>query len=103
MKNIHLTDDQYLLFNKSQEYTQLTSKTKAKLEGIMFKLISYGNHSDKKINITCKIHGDFEQEPRAHVRGIGCRKCGNGYSKGEEKIEKCECAYILVGYQPTSL
>lgn len=28
-----------------------------------------------KIVITCKKHGDFEQQPRAHLKGQGCPKC----------------------------
>ncbi|HUH57994.1 MAG TPA: hypothetical protein VL020_05730, partial [Pseudomonadales bacterium] len=29
-----------------------------------------------KVVITCKRHGDFEQEPRCHLAGQGCAKCG---------------------------
>jgi hypothetical protein len=29
------------------------------------------------VTITCKIHGDFEQTPNAHLSGHGCRKCAN--------------------------
>jgi hypothetical protein len=25
--------------------------------------------------ITCKIHGDFEQEANSHLQGSGCPKC----------------------------
>ena len=32
-----------------------------------------GNHI--KIKITCPIHGDFEQEPIAHLKGQGCPYC----------------------------
>jgi hypothetical protein len=30
-----------------------------------------------KIIITCKIHGDFEQQPDSHLRGCGCPYCIN--------------------------
>jgi len=30
-----------------------------------------------KIEIICKIHGNFFQVPRDHLKGTGCRKCGN--------------------------
>lgn len=30
----------------------------------------------KKIIITCKTHGDFEQSPSSHFNGSGCPKCG---------------------------
>ncbi len=32
--------------------------------------------SAKKIIITCKVHGDFEQTPYSHIRGNGCYQCG---------------------------
>ena len=31
---------------------------------------------DKKLTITCPIHGDFEQTPYSHYKGAGCQKCG---------------------------
>ena len=31
----------------------------------------------EKVIITCKIHGDFEQLPESHIRGIGCNKCAH--------------------------
>tara|TARA_B100000242_G_C43031148_1_gene480409 strand:+ start:285 stop:1682 length:1398 start_codon:yes stop_codon:yes gene_type:complete len=31
--------------------------------------------SHKKVIITCKIHGDFEQTPTSHLRPSGCQKC----------------------------
>lgn len=33
------------------------------------------SHSDTKVKITCKIHGDFLQAPRNHLAGQGCAKC----------------------------
>jgi very-short-patch-repair endonuclease len=33
------------------------------------------NHSQEKINITCPIHGEFEQIARDHLQGWGCRQC----------------------------
>ena len=32
--------------------------------------------SDKKVVITCPIHGDFEQRASSHLSGCGCPKCG---------------------------
>lgn len=35
-----------------------------------------------KVNINCKIHGDFEQIPESHLNGRGCPKCNKvGFSK----------------------
>lgn len=38
------------------------------------------------ITITCKIHGDFEQNPYYHLDGCGCPLCGNISSIGENRI-----------------
>lgn len=32
--------------------------------------------SSTKTQITCRIHGDFYQSPKVHLRGNGCPKCG---------------------------
>lgn len=31
---------------------------------------------DKKVIVTCRIHGDFEQQASNHLHGQGCDKCG---------------------------
>lgn len=31
--------------------------------------------SRNKVTITCRVHGDFEQNAMNHLRGDGCRKC----------------------------
>ena len=41
--------------------------------------VDYVN-AQTKVIITCKIHGDFEQTPNAHLIGQGCRKCSNEFS-----------------------
>jgi hypothetical protein len=33
--------------------------------------------TNKKITVTCAIHGDFEQVANTHLQGKGCPKCGN--------------------------
>lgn len=33
--------------------------------------------NDVKVTITCPLHGDFEQVPMSHMKGIGCPVCGN--------------------------
>lgn len=38
-----------------------------------------------RVKIICPIHGVFEQEPSAHMRGSGCNKCCS--SKGEGLIK----------------
>ena len=37
-----------------------------------------------KVTIKCKVHGEFIQSPRDHIKGSGCPKCiGRGLSTGE--------------------
>ena len=31
--------------------------------------------SKQKVIIVCLEHGDFEQEPNSHLKGVGCKKC----------------------------
>jgi hypothetical protein len=31
--------------------------------------------SNHNVNIICKIHGSFEQKPKTHLKGCGCKKC----------------------------
>ncbi len=50
-----------------------------------YDLVDY-KHGRIKIKIICPIHGQFEQNPDAHLSGKGCRKCSS--SKGETKIRK---------------
>lgn len=37
--------------------------------------------NSKKVTITCRWHGDFEQLPDSHMRGKGCAECG-GMNQG---------------------
>ena len=38
--------------------------------------IDYQN-INTKVKIGCNIHGEFEQLPANHLKGHGCKKCGN--------------------------
>lgn len=45
--------------------------------------VNYKN-SEVYVKITCNIHGDFEQTPKAHLSGRGCPKCGKyGYQPSQ--------------------
>jgi len=37
------------------------------------------DYKTSKINVTinCPMHGDFDQKPSVHLKGSGCRKCGD--------------------------
>lgn len=54
----------------------------------LYDKVSY-NGSDKKVLITCPIHGDFWQEAASHLSGVGCPKCKGGVELStEEYIDK---------------
>jgi hypothetical protein len=57
---------------------------------------------DKKIVVTCRDHGEFEQEASSHARGAGCPSCaGYGYKRTEPAYLYClkskDCAFLKVG------
>ena len=44
------------------------------------------NHMHEKIEIICKIHGSFLQNPWSHIKGSGCPKCAfSGRSNPSDK------------------
>jgi hypothetical protein len=45
-----------------------------------YSLVNY-NTQREKVKIICKVHGEFEQEPKAHLQGKGCFLCGREDSK----------------------
>jgi very-short-patch-repair endonuclease len=47
----------------------------------------------EKVIITCPLHGDFEQLPNHHKKGIGCPTCSE--SKGEKEIAKILKSYNI--------
>ena len=47
--------------------------------------------SNKKILITCPIHGDFWQEATSHLSGVGCPKCNGGIKMAKDDfVEKAQ-------------
>ena len=44
--------------------------------------------SKTKVTITCKLHGPFEQEPRTHLSGKGCPKCGRIRQKEAVRLDE---------------
>lgn len=52
-------DEASRLHNNAYDYTHVVYK-----------------NNNIKINIGCKIHGQFYQTPRDHLSGQGCKKCG---------------------------
>jgi hypothetical protein len=47
----------------------------------------------KKVNITCKKHGDFEQTPDKHLMGRGCPECAK-LSRSSISIDKSKIKYF---------
>ncbi len=43
---------------------------------------------NKKVIITCPIHGNFKQQPKYHLKGNGCITCDRIYKTGELFIER---------------
>lgn len=56
-----------------------------------YSLVDYKN-SSTKVKIICPIHGEFEQKPNDHLRGVGCRLCG--YGEAKEKTTRPQEEYI---------
>lgn len=59
----------------------------------------------KKILITCRIHGNFEQTPAIHIKGYGCPKCprknavsNNDFAIKANKKHKNKYSYEKVNY-----
>ena len=48
-----------------------------------YSCVEYTNNGTK-VCLLCKLHGEFYQVPKDHIRGIGCAKCKS--SKGEKAI-----------------
>lgn len=65
----------------------------------------YGKSNIHKVNIICRIHGEFSQQPMCHLRGAGCIPCG--YIKNSrlrrlnytETISKFQKMYPLYIYE----
>lgn len=50
-----------------------------------YSLVEYKNHKSPVI-IICKIHGEFLQQPRAHLAGNGCISCSKKKKKSTEEF-----------------
>lgn len=70
-----------------------------------YSLVEYKNNTSK-IKIICKRHGVFEQAPKNHLSGQGCRKCFNEsllistseFIKRANLIHNYKYDYSLVNY-----
>lgn len=57
-----------------------------------------------KLNITCPVHGEFQQIADCHIRGGGCPKCAcSGTSKGELELAEWLKEHGVLGSHRVSL
>jgi len=47
--------------------------------------VTYVNNSTK-VTLQCKEHGDFEQIPNSHLRGVGCPHCGGNIKHSKDSF-----------------
>lgn len=73
-----MTQDEFILKAKST-HGDLYDYTNTVFEG-----------SARKVTITCKVHGDFEQNAGQHILGKGCSLCGNNQYTQEQIISILE-------------
>lgn len=55
--------------------------------------VSY-RHSKINVTITCSVHGDFEQMPSNHLKGLGCKTCGVE-RRSKAKIKESRDSFIV--------
>ena len=71
-----------------------------------YSLVDYKN-AGTSIKIICKVHGEFEQLPRNHLIGDGCKKCANQalikttkrFIEQAQTIHGNKYDYLLVEYK----
>lgn len=55
-------------------------------------------NSSTKVAIICPIHGEFEQWPQDHMRGIGCAKCSGSVVEHDKFIKEIELKYPIFDF-----
>jgi hypothetical protein len=63
-------------------------------------------NSQTKLTITCRQHGNFDQLPHNHMKGVGCKKCADisntkttpEFIEQAKKVHKANYSYDLVRY-----
>lgn len=94
--------------NVSKLYSSNTEEFLKKSKSIHGEKYDYSKtiykNAHSKVNITCKIHGIFKQEPSNHLRGNGCPNCTYNNGNTKKFIEKAilihgdKYEYSLVKY-----
>ena len=52
-----------------------------------YSLVEYKNHNTK-VQIVCKIHGDWWQKPEVHLNGFNCPRCGHENSSKKQLMSQ---------------
>lgn len=60
------------------------------------------NRTDKA-RIKCAVHGVFEQQMAAHLRGQGCPHCQTAFSSKTYQVKSGRRTLVLQGYEPLAL
>lgn len=67
-----------------------------------YKLIKEYKNYLTPLSILCKIHGEFSQLPKVHLKGGGCPKCGSAISGGYDRksfivrSKGKECTFYII-------
>ncbi len=72
--------------NKIKNYKFIELVNKIHNNKYDYSLVNYKKNI-LPVKIICPIHGEFEQSIASHLRGHGCQKCANQFSKYENYIE----------------
>jgi hypothetical protein len=101
---------------REQTYNQLnTEKFIEKSKSVHgdkydYSLVDYKN-SLTPVKIICPIHGEFEQIPKSHMKGMGCKQCGinklsqsqrmstQDFIKAANQVHKNQYDYNKVDYK----
>jgi rubrerythrin len=65
-----------VVHNKLNLDTFITRSKESHGDKYDYSLVDYKNQYTP-IKIICPIHGEFEQIPKSHMNGMGCKKCGS--------------------------
>lgn len=72
------------------KFTKNTSEFIDRAHSIHGDRYDYSNtlyiNADTKVNIICKIHGEFQQSVKGHYSGHGCTECAKQYTQSKQEL-----------------
>ena len=78
--------------NQKSNQTFINESIKVHGEKYDYSKVNYSN-SKSKVNIVCKIHGEFSQRASAHLGGQGCPECAFSVYNIETFVKKAKEKY----------